>query len=469
MARSRATVARWQKAAKVKALSDDAGTPGEQQAAEAALERIGATPKAPAHTQREPFTDASVKQLPTPETASKIYYDGTVPGFGVRVTAAGSRAYVLNYRVRGTGRERRYTIGDCANWTIGQARKKARDLRHEIDDGADPLGDLQDERAAPTVAALIDRFVEEHVKPRLRPGTRRAYRTLLSKYIGPHFGKHTKVADVEFADIDALHRKITRLGNPYAANRCVGVLSKMFALAARWNMRADNPARGIERNHEGQRKRYLSSDELARLTQALSAHPDKQVVNILRLLLLTGARRGEVFSMRWGDISQSTERGSDGDVVHKTVWSKAASMTKQKQDHTVPLSAPAAKLLDEIKTAQSSKRQPLGEYVFPSLGNSGHVVSIEKAWRTICRTAQIEGLRIHDLRHSVASFLVSGGASLPLIAAILGHSNSATSARYSHLFMSPQEAAVERIGAIIEAAGKPAEAPVPFPGGRRGG
>ncbi len=414
------------------------------------------------------LTDAIVKKLPLPETASKIHYDGSVAGFGCRVTAAGARAYVLRYRVRGTGRERSYTIGGARDWTVGAARLRARELRREIDQGGDPLGDLEDERSAPTVAELIDRFDAEHVEPRTRPATAHAYRALLKKYIRPHFGKHKKVADVEFADIDALHRKISE-DAPYAANRTVAVLSKMFSLAILWNMRDKNPCRGIQRNIEAKRKRYLSGDELARLTAALTSHPDQQVANVIRICLLTGCRIGEALSMRWADISQ-TEVLEDGNVIRKTVWTKPASTTKQKADHVVPLSAPVAQLLDGIREQQSGKRRPLGAFVFPSVGSAaGHVVDIKKPWKTICKEAGIEGLRVHDLRHSFASQLASGGASLPQIGALLGHTNVATTARYSHLFDDPQRVLVERVGAIVAAAGKPAETPVPFPkGGRRG-
>jgi integrase len=383
-----------------------------------------------------------------------VHYDDGVAGFGVRVTAAATKSFILNYRVRGSGRERRYTIGAFPDWTTVAARAKARELRRLISDGGDPLGDLKDERAAPTMADLIERFEQEHL-PRKRPGTVVNYRVLLGRHVRPHFGER-KVADVRFEDVDSLHGKITKQGFPYAANRCKAVLSKMFNLAIRWNMRPDNPCRGIEKNHEAKRKRYLSGDELARLIKALAVHPDKRAANIIRLLMLTGARRGEVLAMRWADI----------DVGNGT-WTKPASTTKQKADHVVPLSAPARQLLAEIQ-AQAGKR-PLGEYVFPSGSDSGHVVDIKRAWRTLCEGAGITGLRIHDLRHSFASQLASGGASLPLIGALLGHSNPTTTARYTHLFDDPQRAAVERIGAVIGAAGKHTEEPVALPkGGRHG-
>jgi integrase len=393
--------------------------------------------------EREGLTEAIIKRLSKPAKGNKVYYD-QLPGFGIRITAAGTAAFIFNYRVRGTSRERRITIGRFSNWTTGAARKEARRLQQMVDQGGDPLGDIEAERSSPTVAGLCDRFEAEHL-PRKRPGTIQAYRLILARHIRPHFGAHAKVADVVFADIDALHRKISKRGAPYAANRTIAVLSKMFSLATRWGMRPDNPVRGIERNYEQKRKRYLCGDELARLSKALAANPDKQFANIIRMLLLTGARRGEMLSMRWADL----------DLVVGT-WTKPASTTKQKADHAVPLSAPARQLLAEIRDEQADKHpnRPLGEFAFPSYGASGHVADIWPSWVALCKAAGIDGLRIHDLRHSFASQLASSGASLPLIGTLLGHSNPTTTHRYAHLFDDPQRAAVERVAAVIGAAEK---------------
>jgi integrase len=406
------------------------------------------------------LTDASIKRLPLPARASKIYADGDVGGFGCRITAAGARSYVLRYRVRGSGRERTYTIGSTSDWQAAAARQEARRLRRLIDQGGDPLADLEAERQAPTMLDLITRFDAEHIEPRLRRESARHYRTLIDRHIRPHFGAHVKVADVSFADIDALHRKISKSGATYTANRVIAICSKMFSLAIRWGMRDDNPCRGVERNYEAKRKRYLSPAELARLTAALAEHPNNQVANIVRLLLLTGARSGEVMAARWSDIDLS-----------EGVWTKPGSTTKQKTDHVVPLSAPAQQLLSEIRAEQIASGRHPGPWIFPSPESStGRVTYIARAWRAICKSAGIEGLRIHDLRHSFASRLASGGASLPLIGALLGHGNPATTARYAHLFQDPQRAAVERVGAIIGAAAKDAEATVEAfqKGGRHG-
>jgi integrase len=377
------------------------------------------------------LTDTIVKRLPLPKRGSRVRYEGS--GFGVCVTAAGSRSFVLNYRVRGSGRERRITIGGFPSWGVKAAREEAKRLRREIDAGGDPLADIEANREAPTMADLVQRFEEEHL-PRKRLGTARFYSLILKGHVLPHFGPHLKVADITFADCDALHRKITKAGHPYAANRAKAVLTKMFNLAIRWGWRSDNPASPIEANTEQKRKRYLSSDELARLTAALAKYPNKKFVDIVRLLLLTGARRGEVRSMRWADLD-----------LGAGTWTKPASTTKQKADHTVPLSAPARQLLSDIHGAQPGT----SEWVFPSVRGDGHIIELQDDWVRLCKAADITGLRVHDLRHSFASQLVSSGANLPLIGQLLGHSQPSTTARYSHLFLDPQKAAVEKIAAII--------------------
>jgi integrase len=399
--------------------------------------------------ERQKLTDAIIKRLPTPLVGNKITYDPALPGFGVRVTAGGSRAFVLSYRTR-AGRERRYTIGGFPDWSTVGARDKARELKRLIDDGGDPLADIEAERDAPTVADLIERFETEHL-PRKRPGTATDYKRMLDKHVRPHFGNHTKVADVSLDEhIEPLHRKISKQGHLRRANTVIAVCSKMFSLAVRWGMRTNNPCRGAERHPEVRRKRYLNGHELARLLEALTKHPEQRTANVVRLLLLTGARRGEVLAMRWADLDLTAGK-----------WIKPGSTTKQRTEHEVPLSDPARQLLGELRDAQTAKSKALPEFVFPGNGDAKHIVNVKRAWASLCKAAGISGLRIHDLRHSFASQLASSGASLPLIGALLGHSNPTTTHRYAHLFDDPQRAAVERVGAVIAAAGngKPAKTP----------
>jgi integrase len=393
------------------------------------------------HQQK--ITDGLVKGLATPLKGNKITYDTDTKGFGVRVTAAGAKAFVLNYRIN--NRERRFTIGKYGpdGLTVLAARKKAEKLRSKILDGIDPLADRIEQRTAPTMAELCERFEDEHIA-RKRPSTQRDYRAIIANEILPNM-RHLKVAKVKFADVDALHRKITKRGASYRANRTIAVLSKMFSLSVKWEWRRDNPAKGIERNQESKRHRYLSPDELGRLTEVLAVHEDKQAANMIRLLLLTGARRGEVQSARWADID-----------VEAGVWIKPGATTKQKTDHRVPLSAPAMQLLSELHGAA----KPDAEFVFPGRFGEAHRIELKNDWAVLCKAADIQGARMHDLRHTYASLLASAGLSLPVIGALLGHTQPATTARYSHLFDDPLRAATERVGAII--AGAPSANVVPL-------
>lgn len=389
------------------------------------------------------LTDAIVKALPAPAKGNRIHYDAELKGFGCRVTASGARSFILNYRTR-NGRERRYTIGEFPAWRTAAARIEAAEWKRRIRNGEDPLAGLEADRSAPTVADLCERFMAEHL-PKKRPSTQRDYCRQIENDILPAL-KHLKVAGVTFSHVDALHLKVTKRA-PYRANRTVALLSKMFSLAVKWGWRADNPAKGVERNHEHKRNRYLSADELARLTIALAEHQDQQAANIIRLLLLTGARRGEVQAARWRQLDLEAE-----------VWTKPGATTKQKTEHRVPLSAPARQLLGELK----AKAEPGADYVFPSHGERGHRVEIKGDWAALCEAAGITEARIHDLRHTYASLLASAGLSLPIIGALLGHTQPATTARYAHLLDDPLKQATERVGAILS--GKPAAEIVPIKG-----
>ncbi len=380
-----------------------------------------------------------VSDLPAPDRGSKIYYDGSPVGFALRVTARGVRSFVMNYTVRTNGIRRIKTIGRHGpdNWTVKAARKEALRLRTLINEGEDPMGELHAARQAPSVAELAKRYCECRL-PGMRPKTQRGDRAMLRLYVLPALGR-LKVAEVRRADIAKLHR--TLKDRPIQANRVVSFCSRMFRFAIREDMRAAvNPAIGVERYPEEPRERYLSQAELVRLTEALGKCADQQPANVIRMLLLTGARRGEVEEMEWEHLD-----------LEEGVWTKPSTHTKQKKLHRVPLNTPARELLSKVKAHGLSER-----YVFAGRQSGKPLRDLHRAWKAICKEADIEDLRIHDLRHSYASILVSAGLSLPVIGALLGHAQPSTTARYAHLFEDPLREATERAGAIVEAAGKPA-------------
>jgi integrase len=386
------------------------------------------------------LTDKIVKSSP-----AGLIWDEDVKGFGLKVYPAGSRAFVLNYRRKADGRERRFTIGSFPDWGTGAARDEAKRLKRLIDGGADPVGEHKSERASPTVADLCTRFEKEYL-PRKREWTRKGYQQQIKTDILPAM-RRLKVAAVSYADVDRLHRDVGERA-PTHANRVIALVSKMMTLAIRWGWRTDNPCRGIERNQETKRKRYLSGDELVRLTTALAEHEDQQAANIVRVLLLTGARKGELVSASWDQFD-----------LEAGIWTKPGATTKQKTDHVIPLSGPARQLLAELYQARGES-----EYLFP--GRLGHRRVIKDSWVAIWKAANIKGLRVHDLRHAFASVLVGAGYSLPIIGALLGHTQPATTQRYAHLQDDPLRVATERAGAILS--GQPSAEIVPLPDRRRG-
>lgn len=376
------------------------------------------------------LTDQMIKKLRVPEKGSKRFADSQAKGFGVRITSTGSIAFFVRYWTR-AGQRKLYTIGNFPAWTTKAARTEALRLMRDVDQGGDPLGEFQEVRAAPTVADMLNRYEREYLSEastRLRPASKKQYANLIANHIRPNLGK-LKIADAEFSDVDVMHQKITKTA-PMTANRALAVASKIFNLAIQWKMIDRNPCQGVQRNQETKRKRYLNKDELARLNEALATDPDGQGANILRLMLLTGCRKGEAMAARWDDFD-----------LYGGVWTKPGSTTKQKTEHRAPISAPAIALLRSLDCAS--------EFVFPAYTKEGHRVAMNKTWERMRNVANIPDVTMHDLRHTYASVLVSAGLSLPIIGALLGHTQPQTTARYAHLQDDPLRAATEQAGAIL--------------------
>jgi integrase len=403
------------------------------------------------------LTDRLLDTLPLPATGNTRIPDSEVKGFNAQVTAAGERGFVLRYRIR--GRERLYTIGSRRSWGTVAARNRARELRRLIDQGIDPHEQKARERdEAITVSDFWTRVYEPLHLPTLRPGPRRNLVSMMTRDILPKLGR-LAVKDVDRADVVALHREISKRA-PIRANRVKTVISGLMRYAESPHIvengeripalrpPGSNPARGVALNHEEPRQRFLTPAEIARLAAVLESREpirrERSSVALVRFLLLTGARFSEAAHATWGQFD--LDRGA---------WTKPSSHTKQRRTHTIPLSAPALALLQQLRGHNGTS-----SYLFP--GPTGRpLVKIHHFWGSVTRQAGLKGVRIHDLRHSFASVLASGGASLVLIGQLLGHSQASTTARYSHLIDAVQREAVERAGAVIT--GKPPAEVVQLP------
>jgi integrase len=402
------------------------------------------------------LSDADVRKALPPARGQRFLWDSSIKGFALRVTARGAKSFVLDYRTN--GRQRRITLGNYPDWTVQAARASAKAMKRDVDLGQDPMGERHDLREAPTVQDLWERYaVEKLVTKAAR--TQLDERSMWQKIILPRLAKH-RVREVTFTDVDELHRDITRVRQtPVRANRVVEALRGAFNLAIRWHWRQDNPAKGVRRNPEEKRNRYLGKAELTALARALNDHPEATSANAIRLLMLTGARRGEVLNATWNMFD-----------LENGIWTKPSAHTKQRRIHRVPLSRPALELLKAMRIEAKSP------FVF--CGAEGKpLTEIKRTWVSICKKAGLiehvqkrarsgklltdkntgapimieqPNVRIHDLRHSFASILVSGGASLPLIGQLLGHTQVQTTQRYAHLFDQPMREAAEAVGTAFE-------------------
>lgn len=384
-------------------------------------------------------------------------WDTEIPGFGIRVNPTDRKVYILKYRVGGgrTGRVRWATIGTHGSLTPDQAREIARRWAAEVAEGGDPAGVREDMRKAPTMADLLDKYIKDHVKVRNKASTAAYVEGLVNRIIRRDLGK-LKVADVSRADIARFHSALS--AKPTTANRALAALSKAFSLAEVWGYRPEhtNPCHRIERFKETSRERFLSAKEFGVLGSVLahaerepltitgsdgkakSVRANPEAVRAIRLMILTGMRIGEVLGLRWEFLDLDAGRANLPD-----------SKTGKK---VVQLPAPALEVLAAAERPESGKGFVMrgGKNNDPETA----LVNVKDTWSAVRSVAGLADVRPHDLRHAFASVAASGGTSLPIIGALLGHSEAKTTQRYAHLADDPLRVAAGQVAGRISDAMK---------------
>ncbi len=377
-----------------------------------------------------------------------------LPGFLCKITPAGNKNLYIRHRL-GTGadapvREPRIPVDLNKPGGVEEARRIARDWKAQGADGIDVTRARREAAQLPTVADLVERYREEHV-PTLRPSnqrdTERRLRTKLPKSLLRVF-----VKDVTRADMDELHRKVrdeaarrrkNSNGNT-EANRMLSLMSHMlnFAIQREWRDQNTNPCATIKHFTEKKRETYLNRDQLTNLFAALEDHESRvyrageaqDAADAIRLLLLTGCRSGELLGASWDQFD-----------LDQAVWTKPSAHTKQKKEHKVSLSAPAIEVIEGIRARRGEFP---GRWVFPGVDGKPRG-SLKKAWDEIKVAADIEHVKLHDLRHSAASLMLEAGLSLPQIGKVLGHTQTRTTERYAHLTDDAGRAAAAKLGEIV--------------------
>ncbi|MBP6985981.1 MAG: tyrosine-type recombinase/integrase [Alphaproteobacteria bacterium] len=366
--------------------------------------------------------------IPDLEKPLKIW-DSELKGFGVVVLPSGRRTYCIEYR-NADRVKKRLKVGVHGPITAEQARDFAKQHLAKVTQGADPVADKNTVRQLHTVLQLADDYLERHgIKKRERSllEDQRILKTIILPDIG-----NKKVLNVTHRDIESIHLKLQK--TPYFANRVVALLSKMFSLAFSWGWCTENPAKGIERYQEQKRDRWLDREEMERLWNALDKYSHHPTSYVFKLLLLTGARRGEILSATWDQFN-----------LEKGMWSKPSHLTKQKKNEHLPLSSNALEVLLQLKKAHPSK----SPYLFPGNVDGKPLAEVKTFWKTVLIEAEIEDFRIHDLRHTHASHLVSSGLSLSIVGKLLGHTQTSTTQRYAHLADTPLREAAELFGNMV--------------------
>ena len=364
-----------------------------------------------------------------------VYWDSELPGFGVRVYPSGNKVYVAQTRAR--GKSTRVTIGRHGVITAEQARQRAASVIARVKAGDDPVAALaaRQPAAGPTVAELAGRYLEEHVKVHCRPATEAQWRVVLARHILPALGA-LPLAAVTREQVAELHDALRE--TPAMANTAVAFLSRLFNAAEAWGLAAEdgNPCRFVVKYRHRRRERFLSDVEFDRLGRVLAEMEAQGRLPVhaaaaLRLLMLTGCRRSEITTLRWADVDLDA-----GEL--RLAESKTGA-------RTVTLSPAAAKVLAELPRVADNPWVIAGRR--PGKPLSG----INQHWMRVRKEADLEDVRLHDLRHSWASRALALGESLPMIGRLLGHSQVQTTARYAHLARDSVHEEAARIAASIGA------------------
>ncbi|WP_210492272.1 tyrosine-type recombinase/integrase [Microvirga antarctica] len=395
-----------------------------------------------------------------PTAARYVLWDVDLKGFGLRVEPSGVKSFIARYRPGAGGRtapKRFVSLGRYGALTPDDARRLAREILGAAANGQDPADAIVKERAAASVTELANAFVAEHVKKKRKSKTIESYEHVINAYLVPAFGTR-KANALPRADLSRLHGKLS--DKPAIANRLVAVASSMFSWGSQHGYVPEgfNPAARIEKYKEIQRERFLSTDELERMGEALREaetiglpwEPDQskakakhapkaenrrvkisgEVVAAIRLLLLTGARLREILHLRWTYVD--LERG---------LLLLPESKTGRK---TIILNAPALLIIEGL-----NRTSP---FVIPGDDPEKPRSDLKRPWAAVSARAGLTGVRLHDLRHTHASFGAGSGMGLPIIGKLLGHSQAATTARYAHLDADPLRRASNKIGGALSAA-----------------
>ena len=383
-------------------------------------------------SRKFPFTKRSIEALPCndPESPSREaeYSDSEMIGLKLRVSKNGRRFFQHRYRY--LGRKKCMALGEFPHVSVQEARKRVSENKSLLARDIDPSEERQQKRNDLTLNDYIDQFYIPHAMSHKKTWKTDVY--MLNK-VTPILGK-LRLSTITTRDITNFHSKQKERNTAVTANHYLILIRRLFNLAIQWNLLEKNPAAGLEKfRTPPHRERYLTKEELPRFLRALEEMEDRLSMAAIKLLLFTGCRKGEILSLQWNQVKLD-----EGRIF--------LPITKNGQSRSVVLNAKAREILEVLAKHKDSA------YLFPSRAGARqkYLNDLRKPFLKVCLAADIDNLRIHDLRHSFASFCVMGGASLYDVQKLLGHSDISMTQRYSHLPEANLQKASDNVCNIID-------------------
>lgn len=348
-----------------------------------------------------------------PGKAKEVYRDEAITGFCVEVQRSGARTYALKYRDPNGG-QRQYRIGGVADLTFAEAKREAIRIRSRVVVGKNPAEERKVERTVPTVAELSVRYLEYARSYKRSADIDERFVRL---HLLPKFGKR-RINQLDQTEVLEWLQASVRGGLAQATvNRWQVILSHMLRMAKVWGLAGSevNPLEGVKQKDPCNKKeRFLTADETRRLRQAVEQSPNFMLAPIVALLLMTGCRKRELLDAKWDEFR-----------LDQRIWRIPTS--KSGKPRHVPLSD------DALAVLRSLPGPDLSTYVVPNPKTGRPFGSIYNSWNSARIAAGLPDVRIHDLRHSMASNMANSGQSLLVIGEILGHSQPRTTMRYAHI------------------------------------
>ena len=385
------------------------------------------------------FTDRTIASLPIPDKGQVDYFCIGEPGFAIRVSLGGAKAWFVKYLFK--RKQHRLALGRYPSVTLKKARALARDAKSDVAHGIDPALARLMEQEAPTFYELAQIFIERHAKPKKRSW--REDQRILLKYCRPWH--HHKAADISRADVvDLLHR-IASGGAGIMGNRVLACVRKVYNYGIKNGHVEANPAYMVDAPAaETSRERVYSENELRRLWPAFG---ERGIAgSVFKFCLITGQRLSEVRGLPWDEI--------EGDL-----WTLPGARTKNRRIHIVPLSDMALELLEPLRLLD-------GDWVFPSPYKEGQpLATTDRAMLAVRDISGVKDYRTHDLRRTMTTGLTKLGHPRPDVGRLLNHTETGVTATYDRYDYLPLKkdlvAAWDRRLREILAGGGPSVVPMP--------